>query len=374
MSQRFYIETLGCPKNQVDSDKLVGTLLADGMAATDDAAARRPGRRQHLRVHRGRPPGVDRHRSWPRRARARTAPGSSSPAAWPSATATSWPRRCPRSTRSPASACRSRLAPATSPGSAQADPGVGARSRRSTCSTCRGRSRPRRGPTSRSPRAATASCGFCAIPSFRGPQRSRDVGVDPRRGRRSSRPARSCSSPRTSPPTARTARASSGAGSIVPLVEAVADARRPGPAALPLPERPHRRADRRRSARPACRTSTCRCSTCSKPLLRRMRRWGDGDRFLRPHRRHPRPRARRRVPQQLHRRLSRARPRPTTTSCSTSSRQAQLDWCGFFAYSREDGTYAADLDGAVDPTADGRAARRAARAAGRHHRARAATS
>ena len=31
MSQRFYVETLGCPKNQVDSDKLIGTLLADGM-------------------------------------------------------------------------------------------------------------------------------------------------------------------------------------------------------------------------------------------------------------------------------------------------------------------------------------------------------
>ena len=27
--------------------------------------------------------------------------------------------------------------------------------------------------------------------------------------------------------------------------------------------------------------------------------------------------------------------------------EAQVDWCGFFAYSREDGTYAADLDGAV---------------------------
>ena len=27
MAQRFYIETLGCPKNQVDSDKIVGTLL-----------------------------------------------------------------------------------------------------------------------------------------------------------------------------------------------------------------------------------------------------------------------------------------------------------------------------------------------------------
>jgi ribosomal protein S12 methylthiotransferase len=36
--QRFYIETLGCPKNQVDSDKLVGTLLADGLEATDDPA------------------------------------------------------------------------------------------------------------------------------------------------------------------------------------------------------------------------------------------------------------------------------------------------------------------------------------------------
>jgi ribosomal protein S12 methylthiotransferase len=27
--------------------------------------------------------------------------------------------------------------------------------------------------------------------------------------------------------------------------------------------------------------------------------------------------------------------------------QAELDWCGFFAYSPEDGTYAADLDGRV---------------------------
>ena len=74
MAQRFYIETLGCPKNQVDSDKLVGTLLADGLTATDDAGARRPRRRQHLRVHRGRPPGVDRHDPGPRPSSARTAP------------------------------------------------------------------------------------------------------------------------------------------------------------------------------------------------------------------------------------------------------------------------------------------------------------
>ena len=29
MAGSFWIETLGCPKNQVDSDKLVGTMLAD---------------------------------------------------------------------------------------------------------------------------------------------------------------------------------------------------------------------------------------------------------------------------------------------------------------------------------------------------------
>ena len=41
MAERSYwIETLGCPKNQVDSDKLAGTLTADGLvaaAAPEDA-------------------------------------------------------------------------------------------------------------------------------------------------------------------------------------------------------------------------------------------------------------------------------------------------------------------------------------------------
>ncbi|MFM8266110.1 MAG: radical SAM protein, partial [Acidimicrobiia bacterium] len=36
MASRFYVETLGCPKNEVDSEKLVGTLLAQGLTATDD--------------------------------------------------------------------------------------------------------------------------------------------------------------------------------------------------------------------------------------------------------------------------------------------------------------------------------------------------
>ncbi len=34
----YWIETLGCPKNQVDSDKLVGTLVADGMTAAISVA------------------------------------------------------------------------------------------------------------------------------------------------------------------------------------------------------------------------------------------------------------------------------------------------------------------------------------------------
>jgi ribosomal protein S12 methylthiotransferase len=33
VAERYWIETLGCPKNQVDSDKLVGTLVGDGYEA-----------------------------------------------------------------------------------------------------------------------------------------------------------------------------------------------------------------------------------------------------------------------------------------------------------------------------------------------------
>jgi ribosomal protein S12 methylthiotransferase len=34
--QRFYVETLGCPKNDVDSDKIIGSLQRDGLARTSD--------------------------------------------------------------------------------------------------------------------------------------------------------------------------------------------------------------------------------------------------------------------------------------------------------------------------------------------------
>lgn len=38
MVERFYVETLGCPKNAVDSDKVVASLLADGLEPASTAA------------------------------------------------------------------------------------------------------------------------------------------------------------------------------------------------------------------------------------------------------------------------------------------------------------------------------------------------
>ena len=35
MTKAYWIETLGCPKNDVDSAKLVGTLAADGYVAAE---------------------------------------------------------------------------------------------------------------------------------------------------------------------------------------------------------------------------------------------------------------------------------------------------------------------------------------------------
>ena len=105
----------------------------------------------------------------------------------------------------------------------------------------------------------------------------------------------------------------------------------------------------------------------SKPLLRRMRRWGDGDRFLR--------------------RIGDIRARQPDAAFRSNFivgypgeterdhdqllrfvQEADLDWCGFFSYSREDGTYAADLDAQVPAGAGRRPAVRADRVAGRDHR------
>ena len=78
-----------------------------------------------------------------------------------------------------------------------------------------------------------------------------------------------------------------------------------------------------------------------------MRRWGDGDRFLRRI-----ADIREREPQAAFRsNFIVGYPGETEADHDQLLRfveEAELDWCGFFSYSSEDGTYAATLDGAVD--------------------------
>lgn len=39
MAEQYWVETLGCPKNQVDSDKLIGSLIHDGLVEADSPEA-----------------------------------------------------------------------------------------------------------------------------------------------------------------------------------------------------------------------------------------------------------------------------------------------------------------------------------------------
>jgi ribosomal protein S12 methylthiotransferase len=191
------------------------------------------------------------------------------------------------------------------------------------------------------------SCGFCAIPSFRGPQRSRDVSavlaeVEQLGAQEIVLVAQDLASYGKDRPD------ELGAGSIVPLVHAVS-AMVPWTRLLYL--YPSDLTDDLVDAVIATGVPYFDLSLqhVSKPLLRRMRRWGDGDRFLE------------RIAT-IRRRESVAAFRsnfivgyPGETEADHDQllafvEEARLDWCGFFAYSPEDGTYAATLDGAVDPS------------------------
>jgi len=86
----------------------------------------------------------------------------------------------------------------------------------------------------------------------------------------------------------------------------------------------------------------------SRPLLRRMRRWGDGERFL------ARIEGIRQAEPDAAFRSNFIVGYPGETEDDHDAllafvAAAQLDWCGFFAYSAEEGTYAVGLDGAVAP-------------------------
>lgn len=339
MAQRFYIETLGCPKNQVDSDKLIGTLLADGMEATDDAAAadlvvvntcafideaRRESIDTILALEEQRKDGA----------------------------------------RLVVTGCMAErygdeLAEALPEVDQVAGFGVPVSIGAKTSIPVTAASIPSLDllnlprPKSTSPWAyvkiaegCDRTCGFCAIPSFRGPQRSRDIDsilreVDELGAKEIVLIAQDLASYGKDRP------GELGAGSIVPLVRAVS-ARVDWTRLLYL--YPSDLSDDLIDV--ICSTGVpyfdLSLQHVSKQLLRRMRRWGDGDRFLRRI-----DDIRRREPTAAFRsNFIVGYPGETEADHDQLLRfveEAELDWCGFFAYSPEEGTYAYDLDGAVAP-------------------------
>ena len=354
MSQRFYLETLGCPKNDVDSDKLIGALLADGMVPTDDVAdadlvvvntcafideARRESIDTILALDAQRPDGsrlvvtgcmAERYGD----ELAAALPEVDQVAGFGEAFNVAPVAR--DGTEVPfAKEPRRKLIPVSSTPLPEFDL----------------LNLPR--PKSAVPWAyvkiaegCDRSCGFCAIPSFRGPQRSRDVTsildeVEQLEAREIVLVAQDLASYGKDRPD------ELGAGSIVALVKDVAAV-----------------VDRVRLLYlyPSDLSNGLVDAICdsgvpyfdlslqhvSKPLLRRMRRWGDGQRFL-----DRIADIRGREPDAAFRsNFIVGYPGETEADHDQLLRfveEAQLDWCGFFSYSREDGTYAADLDGAVDP-------------------------
>ncbi len=190
-------------------------------------------------------------------------------------------------------------------------------------------------------------CGFCAIPSFRGPQRSRDP---------------------LDVVAEATALAAGGVREIVLVAQDLAsygrDQGQGERALVPVIDELSSIVDRVRllylypsELNDALIDAICRTGVpyfdlslqhVSRPLVRRMRRWGDGDKYL--ERIHA---IRAREPEAAFRsNFIVGYPGETEADHDALLRfveEAQLDWCGFFSYSEEEGTYSADLDGHVPP-------------------------
>jgi ribosomal protein S12 methylthiotransferase len=336
--KRFYLETLGCPKNQVDSDKLAGTLLADGMVATDDpTAADLVVVNTCAFIEDARQESIDTILALEeqRRGGARLVVTGCMAERYGEELAGALPEvDAVAGFGVPVSLGRK-----PSPGAA-AVPALDLLNL------------PR--PRARAPWAyvkiaegCDRTCGFCAIPSFRGPQRSRDVAsildeVGQLEAEEIVLVAQDLASYGKDRP------AELGAGAIVPLVRAVQE-RAPRVRLLYL--YPSDLSDELIDVIGAGGVPYYDLSLqhVSRRLLRRMRRWGDGERFLRRI-----GEIRERFPEAAFRsNFIVGYPGETEEDHDqllAFVEDAQLDWCGFFAYSREEGTHAAGLDGAVAPT------------------------
>ena len=188
------------------------------------------------------------------------------------------------------------------------------------------------------------ACGFCAIPSFRGKQRSRTIDdilaeVDALEAREIVLVAQDLASfgrdqVRASARSSRSSRRSRGA-------------RRSRALAVLYPSD---LTDELIDA--VCATGVpyfdLSLQHVSSPLLRRMRRWGDGARFLR------RIEQIRALEPDAAFRSNFIVGYPGETEDDHDQllqfvEEAQVDWCGFFSFSQEEGTYAATLDDQIDP-------------------------
>lgn len=334
MARRYWVETLGCPKNRVDSDKLVGTLEADGLVAAGAPegadlvvvntcafieAARQESIDTILALSDGRRPGArlvvtgclaERY-------------GEELAAALPEVDL---------------------VAGFGVPVTLGAKPAAVSESRPAPSMDLLNLPRPRaRAPWAyvKVAEGCDRTCGFCAIPSFRGKQRSRSFDaivaeVD------------DLASPEVvlvAQDLASYGRDVGRHGDIVPLVRAVA-ARVPRTRLLYL--YPSELTDGliQVMGETGCPYFDLSLQHASKRHLRRMRRWGDRGRFLeriatiRGH-----------YPDAAFR-SSFIVGYPGETEADHDEllgflAEAELDWAGFFAFSREEGTYAADLPDAV---------------------------
>jgi ribosomal protein S12 methylthiotransferase len=333
-ARTFYVETLGCPKNQVDSDKLTGTLLADGMAPASSAeAADLVVVNTCAFIEEARQESID--------------------------VVLDLADRKGDEARLVVTGCMAErygaeLADALPEADTIAGFGVpvtlGRKPDGPAVPSFDLLNLPRPAPTApwaylKVAEGCDKACGFCAIPSFRGPQRSRTT---------------------EQLVTEVEGLASAGVREIVLVAQDLASYGRDQGVGerrlVPLIGDVAARVDRVRLLYlyPSELTAPLidavlatgvpyfdlSLQHVSPPLLRRMRRWGDGDKFLR--------------------RIEAIRAAEPTAAFRSNFivgypgeteddhdqllefvEAAQLDWCGFFAYSAETGTYAAGLDGVV---------------------------
>jgi ribosomal protein S12 methylthiotransferase len=336
-SRTFWVETLGCPKNQVDSDKLTGTMLADGLVPADapeqadlvvvnTCAFIEDARRESIDVVLALSERKQSEAELVVTGCLAERYGDDLAEALPEADAvagfgvpvTLGPTRAGAAASAPSLDLLNLPRPPASAPWAYVKVAEG----------------------------CDRACGFCAIPSFRGKQRSRSF---------------------EAVLSEADDLAASGVREVVLVAQDLAaygrDQGQGERQIVPLVESLSARVDRVRllylypsDLTPGLIDAICGTGVpyfdlslqhASAPLLRRMRRWGDGERFLR--------------------RIDEIRTREPDAAFRSSfivgypgetERDhdellefvvaADLDWAGFFAYSAEEGTYAAGLDGEVD--------------------------